>query len=345
MKIESTLFGKTAKQVEVQLYTITNDNGASIQLTNYGAILVSLNVPDASGKLANVNAGFASLDDYLKGHPMFGATVGRFANRIAKGKFSIGDEEYKLALNGGPNHIHGGVNGFDKKVWRASEIKSDDSAGLRFEVFSSDGEEGYPGNLHVYADYMWSNDQTLTIRFEATVDNDTHLNLTNHAYFNLHGIGNGDIKDHELTLYCDQVLDVDETLIPTGKLNSVTGSALDFTKARAIGDRISEVAATKGYDHCFVVNGEVGQLRKAALVVDPVSKRTMEIHTTQPGVQLYTGNHLGGNDRSAGLGQHQAFCLETQHYPDSPNRPEFPSTLLRPGKTFTETTTYRFGVA
>ncbi len=345
MAIDRKDFGTTADGKKASLYTMTNARGASVQMTDYGAIIVSINVPDSEGKLANVNAGFDNLDEYLKGHPMFGATVGRFANRIAKGRFSIGSDEYKLFVNNGPNHLHGGKVGFDKKLWKVQEAGDQTADSLKFELFSPDGDEGYPGNLHVYATYIWDNDSRLSIHFEATTDSDTHVNLTNHAYFNLSGIGSGSIGKHELQLHCEKYLDVDSGLIPTGKLNPVKGTPLDFTSPKAIGLQIAELKATNGYDHCFVVDGEPGTLRAAATVVDPVSKRAMEVMTTQPGIQLYTGNHLGGNDRSAGLKSHEAFCLETQHYPDSPNRPEFPSSLLIPGQRYRESTTYRFFVA
>lgn len=338
-------FGKTRDGVSTSLYTLTNKNGASIQLTNYGAILVSVNVPDSAGKLANVNAGFPALEEYLKGHPMFGSTVGRFANRIGAGKFSIGSDVYKLAINNGPNHLHGGKVGFDKKVWKAEEIEGKGTAGVKFEVFSPDGDEGYPGNLHAYVTYSWDDENKLTMRFEATTDRETPVNLTNHAYFNLGGIGSGSIRQHVLQIHAHNSLEVDDTLIPTGKIIPVANTPLDFTTPKAIGQDIDKLKSTSGYDHCYVVDGTPGTLRPTATVVDPISKRAMEMQTTQPGVQLYTGNHLGGDERSAGLKSHEAFCLEAQHYPDSPNKPEFPSTFLMPGGNYLESSTYRFFVS
>ncbi len=345
MTIDREDFGTTSKNEPVSLYTLTNKSGASLQLTDYGAIIVAINVPDRDGKLANVNAGFKDFKYYQQGHPFFGATVGRFANRIGKGKFTIDDEQYTLAVNNGPNHLHGGKVGFDKKLWKAEEIEQGNASGIKFSLFSPDGDEGYPGNLHVYATYLWDDENRLTINFQATTDKATHVNLTNHAYFNLAGIGSGSIKEHRLQLMCDNMLDVDSTLIPTGKILPVNGTAWDFRDVHTIGERIDGLKATSGYDHCFVVNGQPGTLRACAVVTDPATGRAMEVQTTQPGVQLYTGNHLPGNDSSAGVGRHEAFCLETQHYPDSPNRPEFPTSLLRPGETLDETTTYRFFLA
>ncbi len=345
MNITRSDFGATAKGEQVSLYTLTNSSGANVQMTNYGAIIVAINVPDAEGKIANVNAGFDSLNPYLKGHPFFGATVGRFANRIAKGKFTIADQEYTLVTNNSVNHLHGGTVGFDKKVWQVEELTESGNVGLRFSLFSPDGDEGYPGNLHVHATYTWDEQSCLTIAFEATTDEATVINLTNHAYLNLCGVGAGSILEHQLKLFCKGVLDVDSTLIPTGKVLPVAGTVMDFLEPHAIGERIKQLTATKGYDHCFVVDGTQGQLRMCAIVVDPKSRRALEVQTTQPGVQLYTANHLPGNEGSANLTQHDAFCLETQHFPDSPNRPEFPTTLLQAGETFRETSTYRFYVS
>lgn len=344
MTIERTDFGRAGDK-PVSLYTLTNANGASVQMTNYGAIVVSINVPDRSGTNANVNCGFDSLEPYLAGHPFFGATVGRFANRIAGGAFSIDGQNYKLATNNGPNHLHGGQRGFDKKVWEVTEIDDGQDRGLKFSLFSPDGDEGYPGNLHVDAIYLWDDEDRLTIRFRATTDQATHLNLTNHAYFNLAGVGSGKVYDHRLRLFADQMLDVDATLIPTGRFLDVAGTPWDFTQPRRIGESIAKLTDTKGYDHCYVVKGAIGTLRPCGVVVDPDSGRSLEVQTTQPGVQLYTGNHLPGTAASGGVGQHEAFCLETQHFPDSPNKPDFPTTLLLPGEQFDETTTWRFFVS
>jgi len=345
MQIEKASFGKTKDGQSVTLYTLTNSSGNTVQMVDYGAIIVSINVPDRTGKKTNVTAGFSSMDGYLMAHPYFGATVGRYANRIAKGRFSIDGNSYALAVNNGPNHLHGGLVGFDKLMWKVAEVKSDSSVGLSFSLISPDGQEGYPGTLTVTAHYTWDNDNKLSIRLAATTDKATHLNLTNHAYFNLSGANSGTIYKHELTLACGKYLPVNDDMIPLGSLALVKNTSVDFTTKRPIGQKIAEMTATNGYDHCFVVDGVAGTLRPAANVVDPASGRTMSVATTQPGIQLYTGNFLSGMPETAGFKQHEAFCLETQHYPDSPNQTLFPSTLLKPGQTFEETTTYQFGVS
>jgi len=344
MRIESAPFGKTTDGKNVTLFTLTNASGNTVQMIDYGAIVVSINVPDRSGKRTNVTAGFPSFDGYLLAHPYFGATVGRFCNRIAKGSFSIEGKVYSLAVNNGPNHLHGGKVGFDKQMWTVKEIKSEASVGLKFGLVSPDGQEGYPGQLTVAAEYLWDNQNKLSIHFTASTDKPTHLNLTNHAYFNLSGAGSGNVYKQELTLFCEKYLPVDDGMIPVGQLASVTNTPLDFTSKRSIGERIAELKPTNGYDHCFVVDGQAGKLRPAATAFDPASGRTMEVMTTQPGIQLYSGNFLGGGADNAGYKQHEAFCLETQHFPDTPNQPSFPTTLLKPGQSFGETTTYKFGI-
>jgi aldose 1-epimerase len=343
MTIEKKPFGKTTDGKQVTLYTLSNNQGNTVELIDYGAIVVSINVPDRSGKKTNVTAGFSSIDGYLERHPYFGATVGRFCNRIAMGKFSLEGKSYSLAVNNGPNHLHGGEVGFDKRMWQVAEVKSDNSVGLKFTYVSPDGEEGYPGTLTTIAEYRWDNNNCLTLDLQATTDKPTVLNLTNHAYFNLGGAGSGTIHQHELTLACDQYLPVDESMIPKGVLAPVAGTPLDFTTSHKIGERIAQLKETNGYDHCFVVKGKAGELRDAAKVVDPASGRTLNIKTTQPGIQLYTGNFLDGKPGNAGFKTHEAFCLETQHYPDSPNQPSFPSTVLRPGEKFHQVTTFTFG--
>lgn len=343
MKIEKSPFGKTADGKSITKFTLTNAAGNTVEMIDYGAIIVSINVPDKNGKLANVTAGFPTIDGYLQRHPYFGSTVGRFCNRIAKGKFTLDGKTYSLAINNGPNHLHGGEVGFDKLVWQTAELNTDTSVGVRFTLVSPDGQEGYPGTLTTTADYVWDNDNRLSIKFTATTDKPTHVNLTNHAYFNLSGPGSGTIYNHELTLAADKFLTVDDSMIPTG-IAPVAGTVLDFTAPHKIGERIAELKQTNGYDHCFVVRGDMGKLRLAAKVVDAASGRTMEVQTTQPGIQLYTGNFLAGTEANANYKQHEAFCLETQHYPDSPNQSAFPSTLLKPGQTLSETTTYQFGL-
>ena len=344
MQIESAPYGKTTDGQSVTLYTLTNANGNTVQMIDYGAIVVSINVPDRTGKKTNVTAGFSSIDDYLKRHPYFGATVGRFCNRIAKGSFSLDGKSYSLAVNNGPNHLHGGLVGFDKLMWKVAEVKSDTNVGLKFSLVSPDGQEGYPGKLTVSPEYTWDNDNKLSIKFSASTDKATHVNLTNHAYFNLSGANSGTVYKHELTLPCSKYLPVNADMIPLGQLSSVANTPLDFTSKHTIGERIAELKDTNGYDHCFVVDGAAGKLRPAASVVDPASGRTMEVMTTQPGIQLYSGNFLDGTADNAGFKRHEAFCLETQHFPDSPNQATFPTTLLKPGQTFEETTTYKFGV-
>jgi len=348
MAVARSDFGMLPTGEKVTLYTVTNSRGHSIQMTDFGAIIVSINVPGRSGELTNVTAGFTTLDGYINRHPYFGATVGRFANRIAKGKFSIGENNYVLATNNGPNHLHGGLVGFDKLMWTVEEVRDTESISLKFHLTSPEGQEGYPGTLNTTATYIWDNNDQLTIRFTATTDKPTHLNLTNHMYLNLGGTAAGasvaKVLDHLLTLNCDQYIPIDETSIPFGQLAAVEGTPFDFRVAHTIGERIGQVAATSGYDHCFVVNGAAGQLRDCATVVDPKSGRAFELKTTQPGVQFYTGNFLQGTADGAFLKQHEAFCLETQHFPDSPNQPTFPSTLLLPEQTFDQTTSIRFYV-
>ncbi len=344
MKIESHPFGTTEDGREVTHFTLTNSHGHSVSLMNWGATLMDVNVPDRDGNLANVNLSFDSLQPYLDGHPYFGSTVGRFCNRIGNGKFTIDGKEYQVTTNSGKHHIHGGKVNFTYQFWDAESYQTKDAVGVRFSLTSPDGQEGFPGTVQATVDYSWNDNDELVIKFTATTDAPTHINLTNHSYWNLGGAGSGSAMDHIVTIEADQWLDVDEDLIPTGKLNDVAGTVLDFTTPTALGDRVDQLPATHGYDHCYVVRGEPGSLRKAATVVDPDSGRVLEIETTQPGMQLYTANHLPGNERSGGYGGHEAFCLETQHYPNAPNRESFPSTLLRPGQTLEEVTVHRFSV-
>ncbi|MCC6507598.1 MAG: galactose mutarotase [Pirellulaceae bacterium] len=334
MKIETSDFGVTTDGQKVSLYTLTNSAGNVVQLTNYGAIITKVEVPDRSGKKANVMLGFPNLAGYLERHPYFGATVGRYANRIAGGKFQIDGKTYTLVTNNGPNHLHGGTVGFDMKVWQAETKQTADALVVVFRTESADGEEGYPGRLQVMAEYTWTNANELTFAFTATTDKPTVVNLTNHGYWNLAGAGQGNVLGTQLQLFCDRYLSVDDTLIPTGQLANVEGTPLDFRQPRTIGERIEMLPQTKGYDHCLVVNGAASTLRPAAKAVEPLSGRVMEVFTTQPGMQLYTGNHLSGAASAGGFKQHEGFCLETQHFPDSPNKPEFPTSLLRPGEKY-----------
>lgn len=339
-------FGKTPEGAEVDLYTLTNANGLRVKIMTYGATITSVEVPDRDGRLANVTLSLDSLDDYLKDHPFFGSTVVRYANRIAKGKFSIDGKEYTLATNNGPNHLHGGEKGFDKVVWEAEPIEGEDVVGVAFSYESPDGEEGYPGKLLVKVTYSLTNDNELRMEFAATTDKPTVVNLVNHTYWNLAGGGAGDVLDHLLTLNADRFLPVDDGLIPSGELEPVAGTLMDFTRPMTIGARIGQVEG--GYDHCYVLSKTDGDAEPSfvAKITEPGSGRGMEIFTTQPGVQFYTGNFLDGTLTGGGkpFKRHYGFCLETQHYPDSPNRPEFPSTLLAPGEKYRQTTVHKFSV-
>jgi aldose 1-epimerase len=342
MKIETKSLGETPDGQPVTQYTLTNSHGHSLSVMNWGATLMDVNVPDRDGKRANVNLAFDSLQPYLKGHPYFGSTVGRFCNRIGEGKFTIDGKDYQVTINHGEHHLHGGKTNFTYQYWTGESYQGEDRVGVRFHLTSPDGQEGFPGTVEATVDYSWNDNNELTIGFTATTDAPTHINLTNHSYWNLGGFGSGTIRNHVAVIEADQWLDVDEDLIPTGKLNDVEGTPLDFRQPINLGARIDQLEATKGYDHCYVVRGEIGDQRLAARVIDPDSGRVLEIETTQPGVQLYTANHLPGNENSAGHGQHEAFCLETQHYPNAPNRATFPSTLLRPGMKLHEVTVHRF---
>ncbi|MCG2682701.1 MAG: galactose mutarotase [Planctomycetales bacterium] len=346
MSIKKEPFGKTPEGADVDLYTLTNANGLRVKIMTYGATITSVEVPDRDGLPANVTLSLDSLDDYLKGHPFFGSTVGRYANRIAKGKFSIDGKEYTLATNNGPNHLHGGEKGFDKVVWKAEPIEGKDFVGVAFSYESPDGEEGYPGILSAKVTYSLTNNNELRMDYVAETDKPTVVNLTNHAYWNLAGGGAGDVLDHLLTLNADRFLPTDDGLIPLGELEPVAGTPMDFTQPKTIGSRIGQVEG--GYDHCYVLNKTDGDTEPTfvAKITEPGSGRVMEIFTTQPGVQFYTGNFLDGTLTGGGkpFKRHYGFCLEAQHYPDSPNRPEFPTTLLRPGEKYRHLTVHKFSV-
>jgi aldose 1-epimerase len=347
--ITKEAWGKTQDGAPVDLFTLTNAAGVKARITNYGGIVVSLKVPDKNGKFADVVLGLPTLDDYLKGHPSFGCIVGRYGNRIAKGKFTLNGKEYTLATNNGPNHLHGGLKGFDKKVWQAKAIESPDSPALELTYLSKDGEEGYPGNLSVKMTYTLTKKNELKIDYLATTDQDTVLNLTNHSYFNLAGEGVGDILDHEMTIAADNFTPTDNTSIPLGEIKPVKDTPFDFTKPMTIGARINDsheqIVFGKGYDHNFVLNAKGGALALAARVRDPKTGRVLETYTTEPGVQLYTGNFLDGSKIGKSgkpYPRRSGFCLETQHFPDSPNQPTFPTTVLKPGQEYRQTTVYRF---
>ncbi len=346
--MERRTFGKMANGQAIDLYTLTNRNGMEVGITNYGGRVVSILVPDRMGKLADVVLGFDSLDGYLSDNPYFGALVGRYANRIAHGSFALDGVHYTLARNNGPNSLHGGLEGFDKRVWKAREFSGDQPA-LELTYLSKDGEEAYPGNLSVKVVYSLTDSNELRVDYTATTDKDTVLNLTNHSYFNLAGQGNGDVLKHELMIPADRFTPIDDTLIPTGELRTVEGTPFDFRKSSAIGARINEnneqLKFGKGYDHNFVLNQEGDGLTLAARVTEPESGRVLEVLTTQPGLQFYSGNFLDGTIHGKGgkiYGRRSALCLETQHFPDSPNKPGFPSTELKPGQTYHETTIYKF---
>ncbi|MET0622866.1 MAG: aldose epimerase family protein [Pyrinomonadaceae bacterium] len=341
-------FGKTPDGKDVNVYTLTNRGKAEARITDYGGALVSLKVPDRAGRVADVVLGFDSMEGYLAGNFYLGSLVGRYANRIALGRFTLNGVEYKLATNNGPNHLHGGVRGFDKVLWTARPLKVRNGSALELTYVSPDGEEGYPGTLRARVVYTLTDANELRIDYSATTDKDTVVNLTNHAYFNLAGEGSGDILGHRLTINADRFLPTDATAIPTGELRAVRGTPFDFTRPHAIGARIEaddeQIKFGAGYDHTFVVRGRTGVLRRAALAHEPTSGRVLEVWTTEPGVQLYTGNYL---DTAAGksgkpYGRRTGFCLETQHYPDSPNRHDFPSVVLRRGGRYRTTTVYKF---
>ncbi|MET7256593.1 aldose epimerase family protein [Dyadobacter fermentans] len=346
--ISKEAFGQLPDGQQADLYTLTNANGMTVNITNYGGIITKLTAPDKNGQWADVVLGFDSLAPYLSGHPFFGALVGRYGNRIAKGKFKLNGQEYSLAINNGPNALHGGTKGFDKVIWKATEIKQDSVVGLQLEYTSKDMEEGYPGNLTVKVVYTLDNENALTIDYTATTDKPTVVNLTNHSYFNLTGLKR-DILDHEITIASDSIVPVDTTLIPTGKLRAVEGTPFDFRKATKVGAGIDKVEdeqikAGGGYDHCWVLKRSGDGLEKFATVKDPESGRVMEVFTTEPGVQFYTGNFLDGKLTGKGATYSKRFglCLETEHYPDSPNQPQFPTTTLNPGETYKTTTKYKF---
>jgi aldose 1-epimerase len=346
-RVEKSSFGTTKDGQAVDLYTLTNANGVTAKIITYGALLTELHVPDRTGTMADVVLGFKTLDRYEGDHPYFGATIGRVANRIAKGRFRLGGQEYTLATNNGPNHLHGGLRGFDKRVWKAQPVSAGGVPAVRFTYTSADLEEGYPGTLTATVTYTLTHANELRLEYTATTDKPTIVNLTNHSYFNLAGDGQGTILDHELTIMADRFTPVDDTLIPTGEIASVRGTVMDFNRATAIGARIAEVPgpAPGGYDHNYVLSHGGGVLAMSAAVREPKSGRLMEVLTSQPGVQLYTGNFLDGTiTGKAGVAyqKHAGFCLETQHYPDSINRPNFPPVVLQPGRAFKSTTVYRF---
>jgi len=343
-------FGTAPDGNAVQLITLTNVKGIEMRVMTYGAIIVSLKVPDKTGALGDVVLGYDSLAGYVKSSPYFGAVVGRYGNRIAKGKFTLDGKPYTLAVNNGPNALHGGIKGFDKVVWKPDTSHAADGQSVSLQYVSKDGEEGYPGTLSVTVTYTLTDSNEVHIAYEAKSDKATPLNITQHSYFNLAGAG--DILDHQLTINADNITPVDSTLIPTGELMSVKGTPFDFTSPHAIGERINtdhpQIKYGLGYDHNFVLNRLDTGLVLAAVLTEPTSGRTLEMRTTEPGVQFYSGNFLDGTLTGKGgtVYQHRTgMCLETQHYPDSPNHLSFPSTILKPGDTYRSQTVWTFRVA
>jgi aldose 1-epimerase len=341
-------WGNTPQGQDVELFTLTNAHGMEARIINYGGILVSLKVPDRNGKLGDIVNGFGSISGYVQQppEPYFGAIVGRYGNRIANGTFTLDGVRYTLAKNNGPNTLHGGIRGFDKVIWQARPVGNES---VELKYLSKDGEEGFPGNLSAMVVYTLDDNNELKIDYSATTDKDTVVNLTNHSYFNLTGQGVGNVLGEMVTIHADRFTPVDKTLIPTGELRKVDGTPFDFRTPHAIGERIDasdeQISLGQGYDHNFVLNRSSAGLEPAARVSDPTSGRVMEILTTQPGLQFYTANQLNGSlhgKNGAVYGKRSAFCMETQHFPDSPNQLKFPSTELKPGERYHTVTMFRF---
>ncbi len=351
LSIKEQPFGEVDGK-KVNLYTLTNTNNIEMKVTNYGGIITSLKVPDKNGNFDDIVLGYNTLADYIKNNPYFGAIIGRYGNRIKLGKFILEGNEYTLATNNPPNALHGGPKGFDKVVWDAETSQDSNSVSIQFSYLSKDGEEGYPGDLNVDVTYILTNENELRIDYLATTDKPTIVNLTNHTYWNFAGEGSGDILNHQLMINADKYTPVDNTLIPIGELASVEGTPMDFREATAIGSRINDdfeqLKFGNGYDHNWVLNKSVeNEMTLAATVFEPTSGRYMEIYTTEPGIQFYSGNFLDGSiigKRGKNYEFRDGFCLETQHYPDSPNKPNFPSTVLRPDETYKTTTLHKFSV-
>ncbi len=348
--MQKQAFGKTDDGQQMDLYTLTNKNGMQVAITNFGGTVVSIKVPDKKGNIEDVVLGYDDVSGYQGGKAYFGATIGRYGNRIAKGKFTLDGKTYSLPLNDGPNTLHGGTKGFSQRVWTAKDVSGPAGEALQLTYLSKDGEEGFPGNLNVKVVFTLAANNELKIDYSATTDKDTVINLTNHSYFNLSGKGEGDILGTELTIHASKFTPVDATLIPTGELRSVKGTPFDFTKATAIGARINQedeqLKLAGGYDHNWVLDaGKTVALHLAAQAYDPTSGRELEVLTTEPGIQFYTGNFLDGTIHGKGgkvYNKHDAFCLETQHFPDSPNHPTFPTTELKPGQRYHTMTVFKF---
>ena len=349
MKIIKKPFGITPDGIRVDLFTLDNFQGVTAKITNYGGIVVSLLTPDRRGEKSDIVLGYDTLEEYIRNNPYFGSIVGRYANRIAGGRFTLEEKEYILAKNNGENHLHGGMKGFDKVVWKAEEIFLSDGVGIALTYLSPDGEEGYPGNLSVKVRYILSTDNALKIEYSAVTDSATVVNLTHHSYFNLAGAERENILNHELLMWAGAFTPIDQTLITTGEIRSVEGTPLDFTRRTPIGARINQdheqLRYGQGYDHNWVLDNSDGSLSPAAQVAEPESGRTLEVFTTEPGIQFYSGNFLDGSitgKKGKIYNKRDGFCLETQHFPDSVHKPHFPSTVLRPGEEYSQTTVYRF---
>ena len=351
MKIRKTIFGELEDGKDIELFDIKHEDGSEIKITNYGATIVSLKVPDKIGYIEDVVLGFDNLENYRDIRNFYGAIVGRYGNRIAKGTFALNGVKYQLPINEGNNSLHGGENGFDRVVWEAEEIDDDKTPGIKMTYLSKDGEEGYPGNLEVTVTYTFTKGHELRIDYKVVSDKLTVKNITNHSYFNLSGNVKNNILDHELHLKAEKFLPVKEGLIPIGEYRYVKGTPMDFTKSYKIGDRINsddmQLKIAKGYDHTWILEKEKNTLDFAGSVYEPNSGRFMEIFTTEPGVQFYSGNFLDGSHlghNGTPYKHRDAFCLQTQHFPDSPNHPEFPNTVIGPGEVYKSSTIYRFSV-
>jgi aldose 1-epimerase len=349
-RLKKAPFGVTPAGSQVNLFTLANDQGMEVRITNYGGIIVSIKVPDRNASIDDVVLGHDTLEGYLNRSRYFGALIGRHANRIGQARFSLNGDSYSLARNNGANHLHGGIKGFDKVVWAANEVETPDAVGVELSYLSEDGEEGYPGNLRVQVTYRLNHSNELRLDYSAVTDQKTIVNLTNHSYFNL--AGKGTILDHELLINAEAFTPVDDGLIPTGEIRNLRNTPMDFRRATSIGARINEdyeqITLAGGYDHNFVLRKAESSLARAATVYEPITGRVLEVSTTQPGMQFYSGNFLDGSivgKNGLPYVKHSGCCFETQHFPDSPNQPSFPSTILKPDEQYQHTTVWKFSVA
>ena len=345
LSINKKKFG-TLEGVDVDIYIVRNSNGLELSITNYGGRVTSILVPNKSGKLENIVLGFDNLDDYLKDKYYLGAIIGRFANRISKGVFNLEGKTYTLRVNNGSNHLHGGLKGFDKVVWDVKEVNCKSQKGIKLSYVSKDNEEGYPGNLNVEISYLLTENNEIIIEYKAITDKTTPINLTHHGYFNLSGNFNNDVLNHELRLYSNEFLEMDEESIPTGEYLSVDATSFDFKDFKRIGENIydenEQLEKGNGYDHCFVLGKDNQELKLVSELSESISGRSMEVYTTEPAIQFYSGNFLSKEEKNIGFGKRTGLCLETQHYPDSPNKAEFPSTILKPEDEYHSKTIYKF---